>query len=306
MTYLSSSQLQRVQQFLPLYLEGQTRIGVPWALLAAIHYRESNFNTVASRVGGAFQFDPPLPAAQVRAYGAKYGITDLTSPETDVRTGALCSAAFLQAKAAVLARVLTPDSPDEVIADTAFSYNGRAAGYWKRSSYVANDPQNGVQLRIVGTMPDEHNPNIRVPINQPDTRPGVMAVIRELRVRVALPTAPVVIAPAPAPVPAQTPMAVGRLLLADPAGRFGEASDKDLIYSDVYFSRKAAGGLWAWPARLPVPPPPAKGAWLLLADQGGKFVAAEDRDFVYQGLYFSQKPNGDLWIRPATTEEQKA
>jgi len=239
---------------------------VPWALLAAIHYRESNFNTVASWVGGAFQFDPPLTATQVRAYGAKYGITDLTSPETDVRTGALCSAAFLQSKAAVLARLLTPDSPDKMIADVAFSYNGRAAGYWRRSSYVANDPQNGVQLRIVGTVPDEHDPSIRVRINQPDTRPGMMAVIRELRARVTVPTA--------------TPVAVPVVVPATPIVIAPTPSD-------------------------PVSSAPGAGLGrVLLADQAGKFGLAPADDFVYRGMFYSRKPNGDLWVRPATAEER--
>jgi len=263
MTYLSTSQLQRVQQFLPLYLEGQRRIGVPWALLAAIHYRESNLQDSAERVGGPMQFDPPLSGDLVRRFGAQYGIADLGDPETDARTAILCAAAFLQGKAAGLAKVLKPDSSITDIADVAFSYNGRGYGTWQRSPYVSNDPQNGVQMRITGTVPDSNNPTIRVRIDRPDTRPGVLAIIRELLARVTLPTAVPVVIPATPVVIAPTP--------------------------SVPVSTLAGAGLGR----------------VLLADQAGKFALAPADDFVYRGMFYSRKPNGDLWIRPITPEEQK-
>jgi len=261
MTYLSSSQLQRIQHFLPLYLEGQTRIGVPWALLAAIHYRESNLQGSAERVGGPMQFDPPLSGDLVRRFGAQYGIGDLGDPETDARTAILCAAAFLQGKAAQLAKKLTPDSSMFDVADVAFSYNGRGYGTWQRSPYVSNDPQNGVQLWITGTVPDKNNPSIRVRIDRPDTQPGVLAIIRELRARVTVPAAVPVVVPATPVVIAPTPSGT--------------------VSSDPGLGR------------------------VLLADQAGKFALAPVGDFVYRGMFYSRKPNGDLWVRPATAEEQK-
>jgi len=268
MSYLSSTQLARVQQFLPLYLEGQRRIGVPWALLAAIHYRESNLQDSAERAGGPMQFDPPLSGDLVRRFGAKYGISDLGDPETDARTAILCAAAFLQGKAAQLAKVLKPDSSITDIADVAFSYNGRGYGTWQRSPYVSNDPQNGVQMRITGSVPDSNNPSIRVRIDRPDTRPGVLAIIRELLVRVTLPTTTPVVIPA-TPVVVITP--------TTPPTPSGPVSS---------------------------PPGPGLGR-VLLADQAGKFGLAPAGDFVYRDMFYSRKPNGDLWIRPATPEEQK-
>lgn len=192
--YLTPDQLTAAQRWQPLYLEAERKIGVPWRLLAALHYRESNFGARTARVGGPFQFDPPLSPAQVREFAAKYGIQDLTSPESDVRTGVLCAAAFVQAKVAKQgAAALTPGSTEAQCADAAWSYNGRAYGSWQRSPYVSNDPQNGVQLRIVGTVPNLKDPSKRDRIDQPDTRPGVLAVMRELRERLAVTPAPVAV-----------------------------------------------------------------------------------------------------------------
>lgn len=245
MTYLNSDQLGRVQRFLPFYLEAQQKIGVPWAMLAALHYRESNLGSSTDRVGGPLQFDPPLSPDQVRRYGAAWKIPDLGDPEDDIRTALLCAAAFVQAKAASISgQLLNPDSLPSLIADVAWSYNGRAYGDWQHSPYVNNDPQHGVQLHIRGTVPNKHDPNKRDRIDQPDTRPGVLAVMREVLARVSLPTpAPGVIAPtAPA-------AAGGRLLLADKNGQFVVAPVGDFIYYGNFYSRKSNGDLWVRPAR---------------------------------------------------------
>ena len=240
MTYLSDQQLNTVRTFLPLYLEGQTRIGVPWAMLAALHYRESDLGTSTARVGGPLQFDPPIQPEQVRAWGLKYGIADLGSPETDLRTAVLCAACFLQVKAAVLGKALKSDSSLGDIADVAWSYNGRAYGSWKNSPYVSNDPQNGVQLRLTGTVPDIHDPSKRVRIDKIETRPGVLPVMRELLSRVPLP-APVVVSVPAAP-------AGPRLLLADRTGAFGEAVLDRFIYHGLMFARQPSGDWWVRPA----------------------------------------------------------
>lgn len=47
-----------------------------------------------------------------------------------------------------------------------------------------------MQLRIVGTVPNLKDPSKRDRIDQPDTRPGALAVMWELRQRLAVPAAP--------------------------------------------------------------------------------------------------------------------
>jgi len=241
-TYLNGAQIDAVRRWLPLYLEAEKKIGVPWALLAALHYRESNFGARTQRVGGPFQFDPPLPPATVRAYGARYGISDLTDPETDVRTGVLCAAAFLQGKVASQGRAaLTPQSGEEACADAAWSYNGRAYGSWQNSPYVNNDPQNGRQMRIRGTVPDLKDPRKRVRIDQPDTRPGVLAVMRELRARLA--------PPAP-PVTPELPDARDVVMLAGPDGQFRPVTQSRVVIPYTAVLGYSGGKWWIRPATI--------------------------------------------------------
>ena len=240
MTYLNGAQIDAVRRWLPLYLEAQAKIGVPWTLLAALHYRESNFGARTQRVGGPFQFDPPLSPAQVRAYGARYGISDLTDPETDVRTGVLCAAAFLQGKVAALGRAaLTPQSTEEACADAAWSYNGRAYGSWQNSPYVNNDPQRGRQLHIRGTVPDLKDPRKRVRVDQPDTRPGVLAVMREVRARLAPP------APPAAP---ELPDARDVVMLAGPDGQFRPVTQSRVVIPYTAVLGYSGGKWWIRPA----------------------------------------------------------
>lgn len=246
--YLSEKQFQDAARWRPFYLEAERRIGVPWALLAALHYRESNLGDRAGLPGGPLQFDPPLSAAQVRAYGAKYGIPDLTDPETDPRTAILCAAAFLQGKVAFWKEPpLTPGSDLTACALAAWSYNGRAYGSWQNSPYVANDPQNGVALHIRGTLPDGKGGRTR--IDRPDPRPGVLAVMRELRARWPQDgAAGGAVAPEPQKAPAGPPVANGRLLLADTAGKFGPAPGPRFVYRGLVFSLQPSGDWWVRPA----------------------------------------------------------
>lgn len=231
-TYLNNTQLALVQARLQLYLEAERLTGVPWAVLAALHYRESNFAGLVARVGGPFQADPPWTQEQVRAWGSQYSVTDLTDPETDLRTAIICAAAFCQVKAAARGTKLNPASSMDEIAEVAFSYNGRGYGVWQNSPYVANDPANGITLHIRGTVPDEKDPSKRIRIDRLDTRPGVLAVIKELRDRVIL----------PAP-----PLATPRLLLLDQSGKFVPETRDRFKWQGLMFSRQVNGDLWIRP-----------------------------------------------------------
>lgn len=248
MTYLNDTQMTAVQRWLPLYQEAERKMGVPWPLLAALHYRESNFGARTARVGGPFQFDPPLTPAQVRAYGAQYRILDLTDPEVDVRTGVLCAAAFVQAKVAGRGQPpLTPSSSEAECADAAWSYNGRAYGSWQNSPYVNNDPQAGRVLHIRGTVPDLRSPSKRVRIDQPDTRAGVLAIMRELRARLAGAASPVPAPTPPVPAPVEE---VGRdaVLVAGPDGQFRPLAGPRFVVPYPALVGYSNGKWWIRPA----------------------------------------------------------
>ena len=246
MTYLYPSQLAAAQKWLPFYREAETRIGVPWALLAALHYRETNFGASTARVGGILQFDPPLPVKTIQAYGAKYGILHLTSPETDPRTAILCAAAFVQAKlAAAHVAPLTPSSTPAQCGYAAFLYNGTGYGSPQNSPYVSNDPQNGVQMWIRGTVPDLRNPAKRVRIDQPDKRPGVLAVMRELRQRLSVPASPATPA-AQAVAPVTNPIDV--VMVAGNDGLFRPPNGTRFVVPYAAFIGYSNGKWWVRPA----------------------------------------------------------
>lgn len=178
--YLTDKQRRAVEKYAPVYLEAERATGVPAALLAGIHYRETSLADNAGRVGGIMQFDPPLSPASVRYFGQRFGIPDLTDPETDPRTAIICAAGFLQLKRERAGLpLLTPGAALEACADAAWRYNGTAYGSSMKSPYVANDPQNGVSLWIRGTVPDANNPALRVRIDHIDKRPGVLAIMAE-------------------------------------------------------------------------------------------------------------------------------
>lgn len=244
MTYLYPNQLAAAQKWLPFYREAEAKIGVPWALLAALHYRETNFGASTARVGGVLQFDPPLSGATVRAYGAQYGTPDLSDPERDPRTAILCAAAFVQAKLrAAKVAPLTPASTPAQCGYAAFLYNGTGYGSPQNSPYVSNDPQGGVQMRIRGTVPDLHNPKLRVRIDQPDTRPGVLAVMRELKGRL---TAPVTAPPALPAAPVTNPVDV--VMVAGPDGLFRPPEGQRFVVPYAAQIAYSNGKWWVRPA----------------------------------------------------------
>lgn len=52
---LSSDQLAKINSYQPLYEQAASTVGIPWAMLAAIHVRESNLSRVNPNRNGIFQ-----------------------------------------------------------------------------------------------------------------------------------------------------------------------------------------------------------------------------------------------------------
>ncbi|OLV20120.1 hypothetical protein [Deinococcus marmoris] len=242
--YLNANMIAAARKWAAFYIEAERRVGVPRDLLAALHYRETAFGASTGRVGGILQFDPPLSSARVREYGAAYGITDLTDPERDPRTAVLCAAAFVQAKLKSAGRpALTPLSSLADCGYAAFLYNGTGYGSVANSPYASNDPQNGVQMRIRGTVPSLANPAIRVRIDQPDTRPGVLAVMHELRARGVLGSGVPVVPPV-----LTAPSAFPGLMVPGPSG-FESASQAQYTFPYPTVLGFSGGRWFVRPAR---------------------------------------------------------
>jgi len=76
-----------------------------------------------------------------------------------IHSGACCAPGRVRSGGRVTCGRARGDGPEEVdgrqlTGQTRRSrYNGRACGEWKNSPYVSNDPQNGMQLRTVRTVP---------------------------------------------------------------------------------------------------------------------------------------------------------
>lgn len=139
----------RINQNKPVYIQAQNETGVPWTVMAAVHYRE--FNNVASNPHngqGIYQLYSLYhhPNSSVRN-----NYRQLASPNTTVTNAnfleqTIIAAEFLQEKARsfstpkVTARNLTKNESDiELIKNTLFSYNGRAGSYANQAALYGFD-----------------------------------------------------------------------------------------------------------------------------------------------------------------------
>lgn len=177
--YLSALDHRNIDRNKPLYKRAEALTGVPWRLIAAIHYRENGLRHQVGRPGSCMQFDPPLTAKQERAFAERCGIKPMQTA-ADPGFAFICAALFLQDKMKAHGHEpLTPGAGLRFQWLAAFYYNGTGYGTPEKSPYVSNDPQGGVQLRITGTLRTASGGVERV--DRPDPRPGVKAVMAEIR-----------------------------------------------------------------------------------------------------------------------------
>lgn len=184
MTVLKSEEVKKIQSVKPIFLDVQKATGVPWQAVAAVWYRESFSVASPKTLGGPFQFDPPLPKAHIASILRRF--SKLTSTEIekfavrgvdDFETGAYCCAAWLRLKCKP---VITPGSPDEVIADAFFGYNGRAYASYSKSPYVMNNyDEEHKNMRLKGSIPDGKGG--RTWVNIIDKRPGALTIYKFLK-----------------------------------------------------------------------------------------------------------------------------
>lgn len=164
--------------------------GVDWRILAGIWYRENSLKmTIPGRVGGVWQFDPPLSSTRKKALLDKYSTLsekeklEVIQKSDNFKEGSILAACFLRDKVKPVLDIRKRGIlPDEEVGDALYAYNGKKYGAnWRKSPYVnnnADDDHMGLVLR--GTMPDVHNPFKRVRVAYPDRRLGAFVVYREL------------------------------------------------------------------------------------------------------------------------------
>lgn len=196
--YLSRRDIRLIREYWPDYEYAAQRTGVPAAMLAAIHKRESDLykgwfslsqRKVVKNVGGPFMLDlgPANDALEferrVRQHEAMiwraYDYPTKKPPRIshDFRFAVLVAAHHMKGKARCGLE------SEYCLAEASWGYNGRAAWHVNGdgekshtvSPYVWNDPLKGVRLKM---RYKRRNGEVREYL---DTRPGVMVLYREIK-----------------------------------------------------------------------------------------------------------------------------
>lgn len=186
--FLTDSQIQTIKKNKSVYVNAEHLTGVPWQAVAAVHFREHSLGTSnPERVGGPFQFDPPLTEIQMRSLLKRF--TNIGKKETieeyvrkginTFETAAVFAACWLRHKSVP---VITPTASDESIKDAFWGYNGKAYGSADKSPYVMNMYDSAhMNMVLRGTVPDKKNPSKRVKVETVDKRPGAFTIYKELK-----------------------------------------------------------------------------------------------------------------------------
>lgn len=135
-TPISSTIINHVNNTRPFYEMAMNETGVPWEMLAAIHYRETNFSRTNPNNGqGIFQFVngeggpyPPGPVSDAEFYRQLKFMADKLQNDYVWRNS--------PNPASVQIRKLVPNDNDfALIKNTFYSYNGRASVYADQAQY---------------------------------------------------------------------------------------------------------------------------------------------------------------------------
>jgi hypothetical protein len=169
--------LAAINKLMPDYQQASQATGVPWQVLAAIHYRENS-----NSPGGDLQAGNPIggPYANSSTDYTKYGY-----PKS-IKESAVIAAKHLMAVATKPINVASPDS--EVLKDALYSYNGRAQAYAKQAASLgfnsATQPYEGSPY-VMNNF-DEIHMNMGMitkdngPIDGIDTRFGAFTIYSRL------------------------------------------------------------------------------------------------------------------------------
>ena len=187
-TQLTTSQIVKVKLNKWAYIYAQSLTGVPWAVIAGVNYRESDLasdHKIVKTVGGIYQFDPipaisiqqdwlrrfsTLPPAQIENWEASLAVDDF------LHSSLLCACKLREG----IQPVLNKMSPDAVLKEAFWAYNGRAYGSADNSPYVMNNADVAhMGMRIIGSEPDGRGG--RIQINTIDERPGAFVVFDQIR-----------------------------------------------------------------------------------------------------------------------------
>lgn len=168
--YLQSNLLALAQNHLAIYIAAAQRVGVPWELLASIHYRESHLAAKAPPQGF---YRLPIDTTLVPQLQTQYKLPNFGMAKSDLTTATLWLAAYIQHRVKIKSgSLLSLESSSSELEDAAFWYDNQAYPGATFSAYVWNDPQGGLNLRLI--------------TGQVDSKAGVIPVSRELKLRILM------------------------------------------------------------------------------------------------------------------------
>lgn len=162
-TPLSSFVVDGVNRNKSFYIQVMNETGVPWEMLAAIHYRETNFShTNPSNGQGIFQFvngnGGPYPAG-----GVSDGefVRQLRFMANSVQNDYVNRGSAPRER-----RKLVPNEPNTaIVKDTLFSYNGRSGLYAQQAQHFGYNAT---------TQPYEGSPYVMNRFDCPRARMGII------------------------------------------------------------------------------------------------------------------------------------
>jgi hypothetical protein len=174
--------IANIKKLQPDYQKAGQATGVPWQLLAAIHYRESNNNPnsdlqAGNPIGG--------PYTQSSTDYTRYGYPRTMEESAEIAAKHLIASA----KGGVVKLPINVASPDaDAIKDTLYSYNGRASQYAQQAEDLGFDPtkQPYEGSPYVMNNYDELHKNMKIittdhgPLDGIDTRFGAFTVYARL------------------------------------------------------------------------------------------------------------------------------
>lgn len=162
---LSENELTKIIENYSVYKAAGDSAGVPWQMVAAVHYRENSLGIESERYGGPFQFD-----------------SEHFEGEDDFVIGAHHAARFLQEKSGY--RLDTNTEDPHIIKDAFFRYNGTGYGSYDKSPYVMNRfDSDHEDMVIKGTLArkNEDGSVTRIPVETVDKRLGAHVFFLELK-----------------------------------------------------------------------------------------------------------------------------
>jgi hypothetical protein len=179
---LPASVLSAINALKGDYIAASEKTGVPWQLIAAVHYRESNNSPNADLQAGN-----PIGGPYTR-FSSTYAVYGYPKTMTE---SAEFAARFLieKSKVGVVNKPINVPNPDaEAIKDTLFSYNGRAQVYADQAAQLGFDPvkQPYEGSPYVMNNYDEVHKNMKIitrdfgPLDGIDTRFGAYTIYARL------------------------------------------------------------------------------------------------------------------------------